>query len=55
LKVQEKAAASLRTVEMEVNGELRYKITDIIGLQDGLGVESLKGSDGLIAGETSRA
>ncbi|KAG1780813.1 carboxyl transferase domain-containing protein [Suillus placidus] len=54
LKVQEKAAASVRTAEMEVNGELRYKITDIIGLQDGLGVESLKGS-GLIAGETSRA
>ncbi|KAG1864845.1 acetyl-CoA carboxylase [Suillus subluteus] len=48
LKVQEKAAASVRTVEIEVNGELRYKITDIIGLQDGLGVESLKGS-GLIA------
>ncbi|KAG1786029.1 acetyl-CoA carboxylase [Suillus plorans] len=54
LKVQEKAAASVRTAEIEVNGELRYKITDIIGLQDGLGVESLKGS-GLIAGETSRA
>jgi acetyl-CoA carboxylase/biotin carboxylase 1 len=54
LKVQEKAAASVRTVEMEVDGDLRYKITDIIGLQDGLGVESLKGS-GLIAGETSRA
>lgn len=29
-------------------------ITDIVGLQEGLGVESLKGS-GLIAGETSRA
>ncbi|KAG0694582.1 acetyl-CoA carboxylase [Suillus ampliporus] len=54
LKVQEKAAASVRTIELEVDGELRYKITDIIGLQDGLGVESLKGS-GLIAGETSRA
>lgn len=54
LKVQEKAAASVRTSEIEVNGELRYKITDIIGLQDGLGVECLKGS-GLIAGETSRA
>lgn len=54
LKVQEKAAAAIRTTEIEVNGEARYKITDIIGLQDGLGVESLKGS-GLIAGETSRA
>lgn len=54
LKVQEKAAAAIRTTEIEVNGEVRYKITDIIGLQDGLGVESLRGS-GLIAGETSRA
>ncbi|KAH7926428.1 hypothetical protein BV22DRAFT_1087097 [Leucogyrophana mollusca] len=54
LKVQEKAAAAIRTTEVEVEGEVRYKITDIIGLQDGLGVESLRGS-GLIAGETSRA
>ena len=54
LKVQEKAAAAIRTTEIEVNGEVRHRITDIIGLQDGLGVESLKGS-GLIAGETSRA
>ncbi|KAF9219763.1 hypothetical protein BS17DRAFT_788749 [Gyrodon lividus] len=54
LKVQEKAPAAIRTAEIEVDGEVRYKITDIIGLQDGLGVESLKGS-GLIAGETSRA
>ncbi|KAI5984263.1 acetyl-CoA carboxylase [Pisolithus albus] len=54
LQVQEKAASAIRTEEIQVNGELRYKITDIIGLQDGLGVESLRGS-GLIAGETSRA
>ncbi len=54
LKVQEKAAAAIHTVEVEENGECRHKITDIIGLQDGLGVECLKGS-GLIAGETSRA
>ncbi|GJE90324.1 acetyl CoA carboxylase [Phanerochaete sordida] len=54
LKLQEKAPTSVRTVEIEVDGELRHKITDIIGMQDGLGVESLKGS-GLIAGETSRA
>ncbi|KAF8141976.1 acetyl-CoA carboxylase [Boletus edulis] len=55
IKVQDKAAAAaIRTTEIEVDGEVRYKITDIIGLQDGLGVESLKGS-GLIAGETSRA
>ncbi|OCH83943.1 acetyl CoA carboxylase [Obba rivulosa] len=54
LKIQEKAASAIRTVEIEANGELRHKITDIIGLQDGLGVECLRGS-GLIAGETSRA
>lgn len=35
-------------------GESRYKITDIIGKEDGLGVENLKYA-GLIAGETSRA
>ncbi|PSN72199.1 hypothetical protein BS50DRAFT_569745 [Corynespora cassiicola Philippines] len=35
-------------------GEERYKITTIVGQEDGLGVESLRGS-GLIAGETSRA
>ncbi|KAI0796098.1 acetyl CoA carboxylase [Abortiporus biennis] len=54
LKVQEKAADAFRSVEIEENGERRHKITDLIGLQDGLGVESLRGS-GLIAGETSRA
>ncbi|KAL1945115.1 hypothetical protein VTO73DRAFT_2735 [Trametes versicolor] len=54
LKLQEKAAAAVHTVEIEDNGEVRHKITDIIGLQDGIGVECLKGS-GLIAGETSRA
>ncbi len=53
LKLQEKYAGAVRTEEIQ-NGERRHKITDIIGLQDGLGVESLKGS-GLIAGETSRA
>jgi acetyl-CoA carboxylase/biotin carboxylase 1 len=53
LKLNEKISA-VRTVEIEENGERRHKITDIIGLKDGLGVESLKGS-GLIAGETSRA
>ncbi|KAJ7115896.1 acetyl-CoA carboxylase [Mycena epipterygia] len=54
LKLEEKGGDSVRTVEIEVDGERRHKITDVIGLQDGLGVESLKGS-GLIAGETSRA
>lgn len=32
----------------------RYKITDIIGKDEGLGVENLKGS-GMIAGESSLA
>ncbi|KWU41533.1 hypothetical protein RHOSPDRAFT_36903 [Rhodotorula sp. JG-1b] len=45
---------SVITQKIEDEGEVRYQITDVIGLQDGLGVESLKGS-GLIAGETSRA
>ncbi|KAF7294479.1 hypothetical protein MKEN_01440400 [Mycena kentingensis (nom. inval.)] len=54
LKLEEMGGESVRTVEIEVDGERRHKITDVIGLQDGLGVESLKGS-GLIAGETSRA
>ncbi|KAF7370658.1 hypothetical protein MSAN_00698800 [Mycena sanguinolenta] len=53
LKLEEKGD-SVRTVEIEEDGEHRHKITDVIGLQDGLGVESLRGS-GLIAGETSRA
>ena len=48
LKVQAKAAATIRTMEVEAGGEVRYKIMDIIGLQDGLGVEPLKGP-GLIA------
>lgn len=33
---------------------LRYIITDVIGKDDGLGVENLRGS-GTIAGETSQA
>ncbi|KAH8832774.1 acetyl CoA carboxylase [Flagelloscypha sp. PMI_526] len=54
LQLQDKAPGAVRTVEVSENGETRFKITDVIGLQNGLGVESLKGS-GLIAGETSRA
>lgn len=53
-KLREKGGESVRTEEIEEEGQIRHKITDIIGLQDGLGVECLKGS-GLIAGETSRA
>ena len=40
--------------KVDADGETRFKITTIIGAEDGLGVESLRGS-GLIAGETSRA
>ncbi|XP_074527459.1 acetyl-CoA carboxylase isoform X2 [Halichoeres trimaculatus] len=39
---------------VEENGESRYIITDIIGKDDGLGVENLRGS-GTIAGESSQA
>ncbi|KAI9735343.1 MAG: acetyl-coenzyme-A carboxylase [Claussenomyces sp. TS43310] len=42
------------TEEISEDGETRHKITTIIGAEDGLGVECLKGS-GLIAGATSRA
>lgn len=42
------------TEPVNENGEERHKITTVIGAQDGLGVECLKGS-GLIAGSTSRA
>lgn len=42
------------TEEISEDGETRHKIVSIIGAEDGLGVECLKGS-GLIAGVTSRA
>ncbi|KAK8048184.1 hypothetical protein PG994_009914 [Apiospora phragmitis] len=42
------------TEEVVEDGETRHKITAIIGAEDGLGVECLRGS-GLIAGATSRA
>ncbi|KAI8067073.1 acetyl-CoA carboxylase [Gongronella butleri] len=47
-------AQSLLVEEIEDQGEKRFRITDIIGHTDGLGVENLRGS-GLIAGATSRA
>jgi acetyl-CoA carboxylase/biotin carboxylase 1 len=40
--------------EIQDEGETRFRITDVIGQTDGLGVENLRGS-GLIAGATSRA
>ena len=45
---------SVITEKVMEDGEERYKITTVIGQEDGLGVECLKGS-GLIAGETSKA
>lgn len=42
------------TEEISEDGEKRHKIVTIIGQEDGLGVECLRGS-GLIAGATSRA
>ncbi|KAJ1334968.1 acetyl-CoA carboxylase [Microdochium nivale] len=42
------------TEEITDDGEKRHKINAIVGAEDGLGVECLKGS-GLIAGATSRA
>ncbi|KAG4075355.1 hypothetical protein HA402_003146 [Bradysia odoriphaga] len=48
------AMKSLRAILIEDEGEQRYKITDIIGKDDGLGVENLRYA-GMIAGETSQA
>uniref|UniRef100_A0A2K6UBF6 acetyl-CoA carboxylase n=1 Tax=Saimiri boliviensis boliviensis TaxID=39432 RepID=A0A2K6UBF6_SAIBB len=45
---------SVHCKHIEEGGESRYMITDIIGKDDGLGVENLRGS-GMIAGESSRA
>ncbi|KAF2721158.1 acetyl-CoA carboxylase acc1 [Polychaeton citri CBS 116435] len=42
------------TKEIKVGSEVRHQLTTIIGQEDGLGVECLRGS-GLIAGETARA
>ncbi|XP_033113516.1 acetyl-CoA carboxylase-like [Anneissia japonica] len=45
---------SVHAIHIEDEGESRYKITDIIGQEDGIGVENLRGS-GMIAGGSSRA
>lgn len=45
---------SVKAELIEDEGKKRWKIIDIIGKEDGIGVENLKGS-GMIAGETSRA
>jgi acetyl-CoA carboxylase/biotin carboxylase 1 len=52
--LQQNGRKSVIAEEIVEEEETRYKITDIIGSEDGLGVECLKGS-GLIAGATSRA
>ena len=44
----------VRTESIHDDGELRHKILDIIGKENSLGVENLRGS-GMIAGETSSA
>ena len=49
-----KVSESVRTEVIDDEGETRYKITDIIGKDDGLGVENLKYA-GMIAGESSLA
>ncbi|XP_076867107.1 LOW QUALITY PROTEIN: acetyl-CoA carboxylase 1 [Brachyhypopomus gauderio] len=48
------ALNSVYCEHVEDEGESRYKITDIIGKEEGLGVENLRGS-GMIAGESSLA
>ncbi|KAI7526952.1 Acetyl-CoA, partial [Hortaea werneckii] len=53
-RFEDGSVKSVITEEINVNGEVRHKITTIVGAEDGLGVECLKGS-GLIAGATSRA
>lgn len=47
-------AGAVKAEAVSEDGETRYKITDVIGLEHGLGVESLRGS-GMIAGETATA
>lgn len=58
-KVHEKETESQPILKTELvvdesTGEKHYKIIDIIGQENGLGVENLRGS-GMIAGETSQA
>ncbi|XP_071442085.1 acetyl-CoA carboxylase isoform X1 [Hetaerina americana] len=48
------AVNSVHAVLIEDEGEPRYKITDIVGKDDGIGVENLRYA-GMIAGETSQA
>ncbi|WAR55326.1 hypothetical protein PtB15_6B65 [Puccinia triticina] len=53
-RLKEKGEENVVTEEVEHEGQIVHQIKAVIGSQDGLGVESLRGS-GLIAGGTSRA
>lgn len=53
-KFADRKQKTVITERINDDGEERYKITTIVGQEDGLGVECLKGS-GLIAGATSKA
>ena len=53
-RFEDGALRDVITEPVKENGEVRHKIVTIIGADEGLGVECLRGS-GLIAGETSRA
>lgn len=48
------ALGAVHAVRVEVGGETRYRLVDVVGAGSDLGVENLRGS-GKIAGETSRA
>ncbi|SAM05410.1 hypothetical protein [Absidia glauca] len=52
--VRQGQADSVRVEDIVDNDGRRFKITDVVGHTDGLGVENLRGS-GLIAGATARA
>ncbi|KAI5863331.1 acetyl-CoA carboxylase [Durotheca rogersii] len=53
-RFEDGARRDVITETVTENGETRHKIVAIVGAEDGLGVECLRGS-GLIAGATSRA
>ncbi|KAH7329548.1 acetyl-CoA carboxylase [Stachybotrys elegans] len=53
-KTRQRFKDEVITEEISEDGEKRHKIVTIVGSEDGLGVECLRGS-GLIAGATSRA
>ena len=53
-KREKLSTKEVQTEQISDEGEVRHKITTIIGAKDGLGVECLRGS-GLIAGATAKA